>query len=141
MAETDAAASAYRQPKAHKLLWRGFVAACPACGGRKLFPKLFHMAEDCPRCGLHFERIEGHWIGAIGLNTVATFGSMFATMIGGVIATHPDTEPLPLTIVLVVMALGVPTVFWPSSRTMWTGLDIAMRPLEPHEVDWTRVRP
>lgn len=129
------------QPATRTLLWRGLVASCPACGARKLFPKPLAMVDDCPRCGLRFARIEGHWLGAVGINTVVTFGSMFAAMIIGVIATHPDTEPLPLTIVLVTMGVLVPTAFWPTSRTLWTAIDIAMRPLEPHEVDWTAVRP
>ena len=47
---------------------------------------------------------------------------------------------LPLILLNVAVAVIVPLVFYPFSRTLWTGLDIAMRPLEPHEVDWTRVK-
>ncbi len=60
--------------------------ACPACGQRGLFRRWFSMAEDCPRCGLHFERIEGHWIGAIGINTIVSFAVLGIVVIVGLIA-------------------------------------------------------
>ena len=30
------------------------------------------MVERCPKCGLEFERIEGHLTGALGINTVVS---------------------------------------------------------------------
>ena len=39
----------------------------------------------------------------------------------------------------VVLAVVVPVLFYPISRTLWTAIDIAMRPLEAHEVDWSVV--
>lgn len=97
------------------------------------------MVEDCPRCGLHFERIEGHWIGALGLNTIVSFGAILVTLSVGLIATLPDVPVLPLVLSNVAVAVIVPVVFYPFSRTLWTGVDIAMRPLEPFEVDWTQL--
>ena len=99
------------------------------------------IAQDCPRCGLHFERIEGHWIGALGINTVVSFGAILVSLIVGLGATLPDPPVLPLIGVNVAIAVIVPLAFYPVSRTLWTGIDIAMRPLEPHEIDWTKLAP
>ena len=94
------------------------------------------MAENCHRCGLKFERIEGHWIGAIGINTIVSFGMLLATLVFSLIVTFPDFPVIPLMILHVAVAVIVPILFFPISRTLWTAIDIALRPLEPHEVDW-----
>ncbi len=113
--------------------------ACAACGRRKLFRRWFSMAEDCPRCGLHFERIEGHWIGAIGINTIVSFAILGLVVIAGVVATYPDGSTIQLVLVAVGAAVIGPTLFYPMSKTLWTAVDISMRPLEAHEVDWREV--
>ncbi len=97
------------------------------------------MVEDCPRCGLHFERIEGHWIGALGLNTIVSFGAILISLIVGLVATLPESPVLPLILANVAVAVIVPVAFYPFSKTLWTGMDIAMRPLEPFEVDWAQL--
>jgi hypothetical protein len=97
------------------------------------------MADRCPRCGLVFERIEGHWLGAVGVNTIVSLGALLATTVAGMVATFPALPLRPLILANVTVAVAVPIAFFPFSRTLWTALDIAMRPLEPHEVDWTAV--
>jgi uncharacterized protein (DUF983 family) len=121
-----------------KMLRRGLTRACPVCGQRKLF-RFTTMVDDCPRCGLHFERIEGHWVGAVGINTIVTFGMLALTIVGSLIATFPDFPVPRLMIIAIAVSIIVPLAFHPSSRTLWTAIDIAMRPLEPHEVDWQKL--
>ncbi|MGF1597461.1 MAG: DUF983 domain-containing protein [Acidimicrobiales bacterium] len=128
------------QPRTSRLLRRGLARRCPACGTGGLFRRWVSMVDDCPRCGLHFERIEGHWIGAIGINTIASFGVLLLSLAVGVILTFPELPVATLIIVNVAVASSVPVVFYPFSRTLWTAVDLAMRPLEGHEVDWTQVR-
>ena len=96
------------------------------------------MNEDCHRCGLHFERIEGHWIGAIGINTIVSFGILMLSMVVSFVATLPDLPVVPLMIVTPPWRCWY-RLFYPISRTLWTAIDIAMRPLEAHEVDWSVV--
>jgi uncharacterized protein (DUF983 family) len=122
-----------------RLLRRGLTLACPACGARGHFRHWVRMNERCHRCGLLFERIEGHWIGAIGLNTIVSFGALLLTLVIGVVLTLPDIPVAPLMVANIGVAAVVPVVFYPASRTLWTAVDIAMRPLEAHEVDWTVV--
>ena len=112
---------------------------CPICGQGHLFRLWFEMLEDCPRCGLHFERIEGHWIGAIGMNTIVSFGALLAATIVGLVATFPDFPVGPLIATNVGVAVIVPLIFYPFSRTMWSSIDLAMRPPEAHEVDWSKL--
>lgn len=122
-----------------RLLVRGATLACPACGARGHFRQWVRMRERCHRCGLTFERIEGHWIGAIGLNTIVSFGALLVFLIVAVALTIPDIPVGPLVIGNIGVALVVPILFYPASRTLWTAVDIAMRPLEAHEVDWSVV--
>ncbi|MEM9563499.1 MAG: DUF983 domain-containing protein [Actinomycetota bacterium] len=122
-----------------RLLFRGATLACPACGARGHFRQWVRMSERCHRCGLKFERIEGHWIGAIGLNTIVSFGALLVFLVVAVALTIPDIPVGPLVLGNIVVALVVPVLFYPASRTLWTAVDIAMRPLEAHEVDWTEV--
>lgn len=128
-------------PSRRKLLRRGLTKRCPACGQKGIFRRWFTMLERCPNCGLVFERIEGHWSGAIGLNTIVSLAALVLVLAVGVIATIPDIAVRPLVIVSVATAVIVPLVFHPVSRTLWTGIDIAMRPLEAFEVDWTKLEP
>ena len=91
------------------------------------------MVERCPRCNLEFERIEGHWVGAIGINTVVSFGLLLLSIVVTFIAFYPE---LPMQWVLgIPLAVGAltPLFFYPFSKTLWTAIDIAMRPLEPGE--------
>ncbi len=123
------------QPGFMTMMGRALTKGCPVCAKRQQFSRWMTMDEDCERCGLHFERIEGHWIGAIGMNTIVSFGILALFMIGGWVLTFPDF-PLSVLIVSVVVSILVPVVFYPFSKTTWTAIDIAMRPLEAHEVNW-----
>ena len=126
-------------PSTGVLLRRGVTRRCPACGSGRLFSAWVRMVDDCPRCGLHFERIEGHWIGAIGINTIVSFGALLLATTIGLVATFPDFPVGRLVTINVLVAVMVPLLNQPFSRTLWTAIDIAMRPLEAHEVDWTQV--
>lgn len=94
------------------------------------------MVDRCPTCSLHFERIEGHWIGAIGVNTVCVMGLMLIVLASVTFTMFPDPPPTaPLLIAEIVIALAGPLVFFPASRTLWSAIDLLMRPLLPGEVD------
>ena len=42
-----------------RMFWWGTTRRCPRCGSGHLFRRYFTMVDDCPRCGLHFEREQG----------------------------------------------------------------------------------
>lgn len=118
-----------------RMFLRGAVAHCPVCGSGHVFRRWFTMAEECPRCSFHFERVEGHWIGALGVNTVIVMGLMFVALMSVSLISFPDPPPGALVWVEVGIALIGPFFFFPASRTLWSAMDLLMRPLTPGEVD------
>ena len=93
------------------------------------------MAERCPRCGLRFERVEGHWTGALGINTIVSFGSLLLVMLIIFLTTQPDVPAGLLLGMALVVAIVVPVAFFPLSKTLWLAIDLQMRPPGPAEVD------
>ncbi|HLG00778.1 MAG TPA: DUF983 domain-containing protein [Acidimicrobiia bacterium] len=100
------------------------------CGSRGLFRRWFSMVERCPRCGFRFEREAGHWVGSLGLNTVISFGALLVTIVTGVALTAPDVAVGPVTAVGVAVAVVLPVLIFPLTRTLWAAVDIMMRPLD-----------
>lgn len=103
------------------------------CGSNHVFRRGFLIRERCPRCGFKFERVEGHFIGAIAMNTIVAFGLMLVAIVVGIVLTYPDVPFLPVATVAVAIALVVPLAFLPASRTLWTAVDLWMRPAEADE--------
>ncbi|MFM7062383.1 MAG: DUF983 domain-containing protein [Actinomycetes bacterium] len=117
------------------VLLRGLAARCPACGARHIFEQVFRMKDRCPRCSLKFERVEGHWIGSLGVNTTVVFGTMLIALMTITFLAYPNANvPLMLTVEVALALLG-PLAFFPSSRMLWTAIDLLMRPLAPGEID------
>jgi uncharacterized protein (DUF983 family) len=114
-----------------RLLWRGVTKRCPVCAERHLFRRWFSMVDTCPRCGLRFEREQGGFIGAIGMNTIVSFGAILVTLVGGFVIQGDQRRVAPMLIALVAVAVIVPLAFFGSSQTLWSAVDLAMRPLEP----------
>jgi hypothetical protein len=59
----------------------------------------------------------------------------------GLLATFPELPLVPLTTMIVSIAVVFPIFFYPFSKTVWTAIDLRMRPPEPGEVspgfgDW-----
>jgi hypothetical protein len=102
------------------------------------------MVDTCPRCELRFERIEGHLTGALGVNTVLSIVVVVLVGILGFVLTFPESPVVPLTATVGGVAVLFPLLFYPFSKTVWTAVDLRIRPLEPGEVrpgfgDWMRL--
>lgn len=131
---TDGPAPAPRPLTVPRLLARGLTRRCPLCGASRVFDGWFTVKDRCPRCNFPLEqRIEGHWLGALGMNTIVSFGLLALTMAVGLIGTYPDIPLVPLVVVSVTVAIVVPIAFYPFSKTLWSAVDLAMRPLEPDD--------
>lgn len=122
-----------RTPSFGALFGRAILLRCPVCGQGRLFRRWVKMVDRCPRCGFRFERREGQFIGAVGVNTIAVFGLLLIALVVGFIATAPDIAVGPLLVVGLVIALLGPVVFYPFSKTLWTAIDLVMSPLEEEE--------
>ena len=92
------------------------------------------MLERCPRCDLKFERIEGHLTGALGINTVVSFIVLLVVGIAGFVITYPELPLLPLVSTTIAVAVLFPIAFYPFSKTLWTAIDLRMRPPAEGEV-------
>lgn len=104
---------------------RGFTRRCARCGSGKLFRNYLSMVPDCPRCGLHFEREQGYWAGALAINIISVGGLFAVSFLIAMILTVPDVPvPLMLAIFVPMMALG-PIVWYPFSKTIWVAVDRA----------------
>lgn len=121
-------------PTTRRMVGRALLRHCPVCGSGHLFRHWFSMVERCPRCGLRFERIEGHWTGDLGINTIVSFGALLLTLFVGTFATYPDVPGVALFVAALLVAALTPVLFFPFSKTIWLAIDLAMRPLEPGEV-------
>jgi hypothetical protein len=91
------------------------------------------MRERCPRCNFKFDRIEGQRAGALGMNTIATFGTLGIVVVAGLIITYPEFDLSVLLPLAIAVALLMPVVFYPFSRTLWNSIDLAMRPITPDD--------
>ena len=121
------------QTAAVRMLWRGLTLACPVCGGRGLFRRwaLFVMRERCPSCGLKFERMEGHWLGAVAVNTVASATAVILAVVAAMLVWGTDVSRGLLLAIAVPVGIAVPVLFDPVSRTLWTAIDTLVRPPKP----------
>jgi uncharacterized protein (DUF983 family) len=111
-------------------MFRGLTRRCPLCGCFKIFRSYFQIHDRCPRCEFPLRRVEGHEIGAVGINTIVTFGLMLIVIVVGLVATYPDIPAVPLAIAAGAVAVVVPIAFYPLSWTVWAAVDLAMRPVE-----------
>lgn len=120
-------------PPTGVLLWRGATRACAVCGRRGLTRRWVTLADSCPRCGFEFERKPGHFVGAVGINTIVVFGLILVSIVGGVVVMWPRPELVPLFAVSLPIAVFVPVLFHPTAKTLWVAIDLRMKPLEPGE--------
>jgi uncharacterized protein (DUF983 family) len=115
------------------MLRRGMTRRCPLCGSGGLFRRWFWIVDRCPRCGFRLERIEGHWLGALGMNTVVSFTAVLVGVVVAFLLTWPDGSTAAGVVGVVLVAVVVPLAFYPYSKTLWSAIDLAMRPLEPED--------
>jgi uncharacterized protein (DUF983 family) len=108
------------------MLWWGTTKRCARCGSGNLFERWFTMVDDCPRCGLHFEREQGYWAGALAINIGIAGATFVVAFVVALVLTIPDIPVVPLLAVLVPLMIIVPTVAYPFSKTIWVAVDRAL---------------
>ena len=125
-----------RTPSWGKLFARALLVRCPVCGQRKIFRRWLVMAERCPRCGFVFERQEGHFIGAVGMNTVITIVVLMGSIAVGMVLSSPGFAVVPILVVALSISIVLPILIHPMCRMLWTAIHLLMQPLEPGEAPW-----
>ena len=122
-----------RRPSPLLMLVRGLFRRCPNCGGGKLFRNWLAMKEQCPRCGLRFEREEGFFLGAYVVNFGVVLVALAVFCIVGVIVTLPDPPVVALTAIGMIGSAAIAIGFYPVSKTFWSAIDLIMTPVKPGE--------
>ncbi len=127
------------------MLRRGLTKRCAVCGSGHLFDGWFRMKEHCPRCGYRFEREEGFFLGAYTINLAIAEGLLLILAIVPLIyllATRPEVSIWPFLGIGLVAAVVAPLVFYPFSRTIWSAIDLILRPSDrPEPADRHHVGP
>ena len=117
-----------------RMLWWGFTRRCPRCGSGRLFRGWFTIVPDCPRCGLHFEREQGYWAGALAVNIGVTSAVFIVAFVVALALTVPKVPVIPLLAILVPVVVVVPIAYYPFSKTVWMAFDRAvLQHLDPNE--------
>jgi hypothetical protein len=88
------------------------------------------MVEQCPGCGLRFEREEGYWVGAVIVNFAVTELAFAVVFAAGLTIYWPDVPWGWLTFVAVAVNAVVPLIFYPFSKTIWVALDVLMHRMD-----------
>ncbi len=116
-----------------RLLARALRRRCSFCGSSDVFDGYFKMKLRCPRCNFKFDRIDGQRAGALGMNTIVTFGLLAVVVVVGLVLTYPEFDLSVLLPAAVAVAVLTPVAFYPYSRTLWNSIDLAMRPVTPDD--------
>lgn len=110
-------------PGTATLFWRGATRRCPRCGAGHLFRRYLTLKPECPRCGLHFEREEGYWVGALAVNIGLVMALFMVAFVVILVLTVPDVPVGPSLAILVPIMVVGPILFYPFSKTLWMAVD------------------
>jgi uncharacterized protein (DUF983 family) len=116
-----------------RIVARGLTRRCPLCGSPGIFEGWFRQVERCPRCNYPTNRVEDQWIGSLGMNIIVSFALLVAVIAVGFTVTYPDPPVAVLLVVSVAVAGLFPVFFFPISRSLWSAIDLAMRPVDPDD--------
>jgi uncharacterized protein (DUF983 family) len=108
---------------------RALTRRCPYCGSPNIYESYFALREQCPRCGIHFEREEGYFLGAYALNLITAEFVGLGLAIFLIFKT--DLQHLSLIwqeAIAVALAIAFPVIFFPFSRTVWIAMDLIFHP-------------
>lgn len=79
-------------------------------------------------------KTEGHELGALVVNIIVSLGSLIIAMVVVLVVTYPEVDVLPTTVVFVVLSVVVPTFMYPISFTLWSAIDLRIRPPQGEEL-------
>jgi uncharacterized protein (DUF983 family) len=104
------------------LLGRALARRCPQCGAPGIFRNWWSLREACPRCGYRFDREEGYFLGAYAINLIAAEFITVALLVLFFVRT--DYSWVVLEAIFIPLAVGLPLLFFPYSRTLWMAIDL-----------------
>src|SRR5262245_31002359 len=106
-----------------RIISRALLLRCPRCGSRGFMTSWLKPAKKCPTCGFEPTRYdEGLVMGAYAFNLVLAEFVAMGAVIGFVIVNWPEPNWTVAMIVGLTLAVLLPLLFYPFSRTLFTGL-------------------
>ncbi len=102
-----------------QIVTRGLTNCCPNCGGRTLFKegRFFELNKSCPQCELRIERDEGFFLGSMSLNYGVTIVFFLLPVL--LLYVGEVISGTVAAIAAIAGAIGVPILFYRSSRSWW----------------------
>jgi uncharacterized protein (DUF983 family) len=138
MADVNIATTSTKRPGFLRLIARGLMLRCPACGQTKVFRGWFAMHEACSHCGRQFQRGPGYFLGSIYVNYAVT-GAIVIALFFSFFLTDTLTGT-PLLVLLCLFALVFPVWFFRYARALWIAFDELVDPwAAPHDTAQTQV--
>jgi len=99
---------------------RSLKLICPACGRASIIEHPFNIKARCA-CGIIFKREEGFFVGAIMANVVATELLILLVYFACLLLTNFSDQTR--LIIVFVVAVSFPLIFYHHSWSLWLGLD------------------
>jgi uncharacterized protein (DUF983 family) len=97
---------------------------CPQCGSSGIFKNYLTIKDYCPRCGYRFEREEGYFLGSYAINLIAAEFITIGLLV--IFLTQTDYSWVVLELIFIPMAVILPFITFPFSRTFWMALDLML---------------
>lgn len=111
------------------LLGRALRRRCPYCGGSGIFQGWFALLDRCPTCGVSYDREEGYFLGAYALNLIVAEIIALTLALALIFGTGLRRADLIWQeAVAIGLAVALPILFFPYSRTLWIALDLLLDP-------------
>ncbi len=82
---------------------------------------------------MRFEREEGFFLGVYFFNITITQMVLMVYVAVAFAVTLPDAPLGPILVGAAALAVLVPLLCYPASRTLWAAVHLGMQPLEPAE--------
>jgi uncharacterized protein (DUF983 family) len=119
-----------------KKFLRALALRCPRCGSGGILRHWFKMRDQCPTCGLALERGESSdfWIGAYVFNLAGGELLAIGIPIIWLIKSSPNPPWGRIQALAIVLAVVMPLLLFPFSRTLWLAWDLSFRPFEPGDI-------
>jgi uncharacterized protein (DUF983 family) len=109
---------------------RALLLRCPRCGSGGIVKTWFSLTDRCPTCKLAFARgeVADYWLGAYAINLV--LAESLAAIIAIVVLWMTWPQSMPAQLTGTILAIALPILMFPFSRTLWLAWDLSFRPRE-----------
>jgi uncharacterized protein (DUF983 family) len=121
------------------MVGRAVRRRCPRCGAAGIFRSYFELLDNCPECGVRFEREQGYWVGSMIIVTTLTLTLFIVLLVGGILLTWPEVPWGWLLGITIGANVIIPVLAYSRSKTLWVAFDLSWHPLEPAEIEAARL--